>query len=157
MHHIHMSTGFAFIVTLFVLGLLAVIFAFIVSIRRDNARAREHREWLNRTSDTSQSSAFRSTSHGTAEPGYATNAPRAGAPGYAAAAPVTVMHNGGGSDLLTGMLVGSMMNNHGGGNTYINEAPTTYEAPESSGFTYDSGSSGGGDSGGGFDCGGGGD
>lgn len=128
--HVHMSTGFLFVLAIFILGFIAIVCAFVVSMRREKTARIYARD------GGGQYRAFdRGTEQSSARGGsYA-------AP-MAAAAPVAVMHSDPMSGLATGLIVGSMLN--GGHHTTVvhdgGYAPD-YAAPSDGGFSWDSGGS----------------
>jgi hypothetical protein len=147
MHHIHISTGFMFFGGLLLLGFVWLIVWAVTTVRRDRLEA--ERAW--RAPEPSMSMFASRADYDTAR----RSTPPAG---YAAAAPVAapvvqpVYHSSGGTDLLTGVLIGEALAGHH--TTVIHDTAPMYvdSSPVyvDSGFTYDSGPSC--DSGGGFDA-----
>jgi hypothetical protein len=164
-HHLHISSFALLLIAMFVLGLLAIVFNFILNMRREKRREREpYNSALFREAPRRQESAG-----ATGSSGYAPRSSSAG-PAYsaspsAAAAPV-YMHGSSSSDLLTGVLLGEAIAGGGRHDTTVihdgggyapapsyDPGPSCDSSPSyDSGISYDSGSSfGGGDSGGGVD------
>jgi hypothetical protein len=154
-HHLHISTGFMFVVALLIMALVTAIFVFISSMRRSKLEAELERERIKADASrpvaarrAAMSSAPRSTFTATPPP------PPPMQPSYVvppAAAPAPVYINNSGNELLTGVLIGEAL---GGGfghrDTVIVENNTFVDAPVlDSGIGYDdSGIDLGGDSGG---------
>ena len=148
MHHIHISTGFMFVLSFLLLGLVAIVLAFIATIKRDR-RERKHREDL---ADTMVR--LTPTSTPFYERASVQSAPSSSAythnytpvPPLYAAAPVYTSSHDPMIGFATGMLLGEALSSHEH-TTVINDYsppcdpsydPPRYTAPDSSGFSYDS-------------------
>jgi hypothetical protein len=177
-HHLHISSFALLLIAMFLLGLLALIFNFITTSRREKRRdrmdvseasleklLREQRERLRREESASASPAASVAPSASYDPRLDTAAPAPPSYGYrsppAAAAPVYV-NNGGnsGTDLLTGVLLGEALSGgFGHHDTIIRESVPAYETPayvpepayDTGGISFDNGpdlDDGGGDTGG---------
>jgi len=158
MQHIHMSTGFLFVLALFVVGLVAVILAYRASVKRDRLLA----ERFEMDSDVSPRPYREHLAYPHAEPSAADvaaferhYAPRTAppAPAYQTFAPVAPVYTHDPmSGLATGMILGSALSHHDHTTTIINNdtpshhsvdssSSSSYSPSSDSGFSYDSGSS----------------
>jgi uncharacterized membrane protein YgcG len=137
MHHVHISTEFLFVLALLCIGLAWVVGWAVVTTRRDRRAA--ERAWTAPEYDTTRRSTPPVQAH-TPPVGYTAGS-------YAQPAP-TVVHSSGSNDLLTGVMVGSLLSgghSHHDTTTIIHDSSPTYvdSSPSyDSGFSYsDSGSS----------------
>jgi hypothetical protein len=163
MHHVHISTGFMFLTTVFIIGLVGVVLAFVASVKKDRRAAdvaierakldAAHRAAHPVTTPAptpAEVNAFMQRPH-YAE-GLVRNQYQAPAySGYAAAAPV--YHSDPLTGLATGMLIGSALGHshdhttiiHDSSPSYVDSSPSYSSSSSSSdsGFSYssDSGSS----------------
>jgi hypothetical protein len=141
MHHIHMSTGFMFVIAFFVVGLLAVIFAFIVSLKRSKP---EYRSAGGPSGYVGVASVGGGPRVGPATSHPSNFAPQQAASYVQAAAPV-YMHGGSSSDLFTGVLLGEAMAGGFGGHnhdtTVIHETSSPSHSAASSDSSWSSSSS----------------
>jgi uncharacterized membrane protein YgcG len=150
MHHVHMSTEFMFLLAFFVIGLLAVVFAFVISLKRSKPEYLAAVNAANRTVYAPVGSG--GISGRTAYAGSTPSAPSAPvgstqATAAGMAAPVYVHGGSSGTDMMTGVLLGSVLS--GGGHhhdtTVIHD---TYSSPAPAAPSYISSSSSSSDSGG---------
>jgi uncharacterized membrane protein YgcG len=164
-HHLHISTSFMFITALFVVGFVAVVFAFIRSMKNDRLAAEAAIE-------RAKADAAYRLAHPASNPaptkaevdafmqrtpyaeGLVRNQYQAPAPAYSGYAPVAPVYaHDPLTGLATGMMLGSMMgHSHHDTTTIIHDAPAPayYSEPapsyspsssSDSGFSYSSDSS----------------
>ena len=149
-HHLHMSTGFAFVAALAVVSIVGLIAWAVVASRKPKVSEREVYRPSFEPMDTPT---VRTAPSPWAYPSSSAPWPRSTNDYWAgrrhdparSAAPVIVNTGSGDDGLLTGVLSGDRMAARGHTTTIV-EAPVyeapVYEAPSiDSGFTYDSGSS----------------
>jgi hypothetical protein len=142
-HHLHISTPFLFILSFFVVAIVAVILSYIRTVRRDRQEAKLAEEELKyRAAFTAKTNEVYPPANRYEEPSASevdsfmstgrTVPPRSYGGGYVPSTPAPVVHQhyapavaAGGNDamlgLTTGMLLGNALSHHGhGGTTIIN-------------------------------------
>jgi hypothetical protein len=169
MHHIHMSTGFFFVLTFGFIGLLAVIFAFVRSMKNDRLLAEAAIERAKADAALRAANPVRPTAdqiqqiHGERlEARQAVNGTPMGISGqgpaytgtvyngYAPAVATPVYHSDPFTGLATGMLIGSALGHshdtttiiHDSSPSYVDSSPSYSSSSSSdSGFSYSDSSS----------------
>jgi hypothetical protein len=178
-HHLHISTGFMFMTALFVVAFVAVVFAFVRSMKRDRLEAERIVAEIKAEAEVRKANPVRPTAeqiqqvHGERyETRQAVNgtpmgsvgvgqAPAYSGMGLAVAAPV--YHADPFTGLATGMLIGSALGHshshdtttiiHDSAPSYVDSSPSYSSSSSSdSGFSYSDSSSSSSDSSGGFDA-----
>lgn len=153
-HHVHISTEFLFVLALLFIGLAWVIGWAVTTSRRDRRAAERAWQPPQHSMSMYASRADYDTARRSTPPvGYTSG-------GYVQPAP-TVVHSGGSTDLLTGVLIGEALSgghsHHDTTVTYVDSSPSYSPSSDSSssGFSYSDSSSSYSDSGsssGGFDA-----
>jgi hypothetical protein len=156
MGHVHISTEFMFVIVLFILGILGLIVWYFVSknrYKRDADIARSEalapytpNKWENNTYLAESPAKPFSEAYRASNP-YP-NGRWSTPPAPVQQAPV-VVHSGGNNDMMTGVLLGSVLSNHNHDTVVhekvVHDSPSP--APSSGGFDYSWGGSSSSDSG----------
>jgi hypothetical protein len=157
MSHVHISTGFLFVLVMLILGLVSLTAWYRAKVKRDREdfelrklELETRQQWIPRSVPDSPHAPASSS----LEQAPVSNSGRIDRNWYAPpahpVAPPTVIHSAsGGNDMLTGVLVGSMLSGQHSHDTAVihdhgrwdNSAGLSGSEPADTGFSFDSGNS----------------
>lgn len=109
MHHIHISTGFMFVVALFIFGLVGLYVWYRVDQRRQRERREQREAQLFADEMRARSPAYKDAPTATAAPAWGFLSTRAGAPARASAVSNTVIVQQQDDSFLSGVVMGEML------------------------------------------------